>query len=68
MGYTIVEDDVEAPPIYRCIGKALQLTRPHENHGLAIEHLPTQTESRRKQQSKSLVVPAQGSLEISSKI
>ena len=64
--YTIVDDDVEVAPIYRCDGKALPPTRPHENHGLAIEHLPTQMESR-KQQSKSLVVPVQGSLENSSK-
>ena len=68
MQYIIVDDDVEAAPIYRCSGKALQPTRPRENHGLAIEHLPTWTESQCKQQSKSLVVPAQGSLEISSKI
>ena len=44
MQYTIVDDDVETAPIYRCNGKALQPTRPHENHGLAIEHLPTRTE------------------------
>ena len=66
--YTIVDDDVEAAPIYRCNTKALQPTRPQKNHCLAIELLPTQTESRCKQQSKSLVVPALGSLEISSKI
>ena len=45
MQYTIVDDDVEAVPIYRCNGKVLQPTRPHKNHGLAIEHLPTWTES-----------------------
>ena len=61
--YTIVDNDVEVPPIYRCNGKDSQPTRLHENHGLAIEHLPTQRESRCKQQSKSLVVPVQGSLE-----
>ena len=68
MQYTIVDDNVEVAPIYRCNGKESQPTRPHENHGLAIEHLPTQLESRCKQQSKSLVVPVQGSLEKSSKI
>ena len=43
--YTIVDDYVEVAPIYRCNGKDLQPTRPHENHGLAIDHLPTQLES-----------------------
>ena len=57
--YTIVDDDVEVAPIYRCHCKDSQPIRPHENHGLAIEHLPTQLESRCKQQSKSLVVPVQ---------
>ena len=45
MQYTIVDDDVEAAPIYRCDSKALQPTRAHENHGLPIEHVPTWTES-----------------------
>ena len=63
-----MDDDVEAAPIYRCDGKALQVTRPCENHGLAIEHLPTWTESQCKQQLKTLVVPAQGPLENSSRI
>ena len=63
-----MDDDVEVAPIYRCDGKVLPPTRPHENHGLAIEHLLTWTESQYKQQSKSLVVPVHGSLENSSKI
>ena len=63
-----MDDDVEVAPIYRCDGKDPQPTRPHENHGLAIEHLPTWPESQCKQQLKSLVVPVQGSLEKSSKI
>ena len=45
MQYTIVDDDVEVVPIYRCDGKDSQPTTPHENHGLTIEHLPTQMES-----------------------
>ena len=45
MQYTIMDDNVEVVPIYRCNGKAPQPTRPHENHGLAIEHLPTWPES-----------------------
>ena len=68
MHYTIVDDDVEVAPIYRHDGKVLPPTRPHENHGLAIEHSPTWMESRCKQQSKSLVVPVHGSLENSSEI
>ena len=39
--YTIVDDNVEVVPIYRCDGKESQPTRPCESHGLAIEHLPT---------------------------
>ena len=48
MQYTILDDDVEAAPIYRCNGKVLPPTRPHENHGLAIEPLPTWIESQCK--------------------
>ena len=66
--YTIVDDNVEVAPIYRCDGKEPQSTRPCKNHGLAIEHLPTWMESQYKQQSKSFVVPVQGSLDKSSKI
>ena len=62
-----MDDDVEVAPIYRYNGKEPQPTRPYENHGLAIECLPTWPESQCKQQSKSLVVPVQGSLEKSSK-
>ena len=68
MQYAIVDDDVEVAPIYRCDVEDSQPARPHENHGLAIEHLPTWMESQCKQQSKSLIVPVQGSLEKSSKI
>ena len=63
-----MDDDVEVASIYRCEGKVLPPMRPCENHGLAIEHLPTWTESQCKQLLKSLVVPVQGSLENSSKI
>ena len=45
MQYTIMDDYVEVAPIYRCDGKALPPIRPTENQGLAIEHLPTCTES-----------------------
>ena len=44
--YTIVDDDVEAAPIYRCDSKASQLLRPHENHGLHIECIPAWVESQ----------------------
>ena len=46
MQYTIVDDNVEAAPIYRCTGKALSPTRPCKNHRLAIECLPTWMESQ----------------------
>ena len=45
MQYTMVDDDVEAAPSYRYNGKASQPVRPHENHGLHIEHIPRMTES-----------------------
>ena len=35
--YTIVDNDVEAAPIYRCNGRAKQPTRPHKNHGLHMK-------------------------------
>ena len=57
MQYTIVDDDVEAAPIYWCDGKASQPTRPCKNHGLHMEHIPTQIESWYKPQTQSLVVP-----------
>ena len=50
--YTIVDDNVVETPIYRCEGKASKPTRPHENHGLAIEHLPTWSESHQKPQPR----------------
>ena len=37
MQYTIVGDDVEAAPIYRCNCKAKQPTRPHEKHDQHME-------------------------------
>ena len=45
MQYTIVDDNVEVAPIYRCDGKVPQPTIPCKNHGLAIEHLTTQPEN-----------------------
>ena len=68
MQYTIADDNVEVAPIYRCNGKVPQPARPHENHGLAIEHLPTWMESGGKQQLKSFAVPVEGSLDKSPKI
>ena len=54
----IVNDNVEAAPIYRCNGKAGQpIVRPHENHELHIEWEPTQMESWQKQQISSRAVP-----------
>ena len=68
MWYTIVDDNAEVAPIYRCDGKVPHPTRPCENHGLAIEHLPTWLESQCKQQLKSFAVPVPGSLDKPSKI
>ena len=66
--YAILDDNVEEASIYRCEGKASKPTRPHKNHGLALEHIPTWSESHQKLQLKSFAVPTQGSLEKSSKI
>ena len=42
MQYTIVDDNVEAAPIYRCVHKAGQpIVRPHENHIMHVEWEPT---------------------------
>ena len=68
MHYTLVDDNVEEAPIYRCEGKASKPTRSCENHGLAIGHLLTWSESHQKPQLKSFAVPVQGSLDKSSKI
>ena len=59
MQHNIVDDDVEATPIYRCNSKAEQPTiRHHENHDLHMEWEPTQSKA----------VPAPGSLDTYSKI
>ena len=50
MQYTIVDDDVEAAPIYRCDSKAQQPTRLHKIHGLHMGWVPIWTESLYKQQ------------------
>ena len=69
MQYTIVDDNVEAAPIYRCDGKTGQLiVRPHENHDLCMEWEPTKMESQQKQQSQSKAVPASRSLDTITKI
>ena len=55
--YTIVDDNVEVAPIYRCNGKAGQpIVRPHKNHDLCIEWEPMWTESQQKQQIQSRAV------------
>ena len=41
MQCTIVDDDVEASPIYRCDDRAKQPTRPCKNHGLCMDCVPT---------------------------
>ena len=69
MQYTIVDDDVEAAPIYKCNGKAGQpIIRPHENHDLCMKQEPTWMESLQKQQTQSKAVPTSGSLDRKSEI
>ena len=64
MQYTIVDDNVEAAPNYRCNGRAEQpIVRPHNNHDLHIEWEPTWMESWQKQQIQSRAVPASRSLD-----
>ena len=68
MQYIIVDDNVEAAPIYRCHGKAGQpIARPHKNYVLHMEWEPTQMESQQKQQTQSKAVPASRSLDTTSK-
>ena len=67
--HTIVDDDVEAAPIYRCNGKAKQpITRPHENHDLCMKWEPTWMESQQKQHAQSKSLPTSRSLDRKSKI
>ena len=62
--YTIVDDNVEAAPIYRCDGKAGQpIVRPCENYVLHMGWEPTQTESQQKQQIQSKAVATSRSLD-----
>ena len=64
MWHTIVDNDVEAAPIYRGDGKAGQpILRPCENHDLHLKWEPTCTESWQKQQTSLKAVPKSGSLE-----
>ena len=64
--HTIVDDDVEAAPIYRNDGKAGQpVMRPHKNHDLPIKQESTQMESQQKQQAQLKTFPKSGSLDIS---
>ena len=53
MWHTMVDDDVEAAPIYRCDSKAEQpIIRPWKNHDLCMEQETTCTESQQKQHSQ----------------
>ena len=61
--HTIVDDDVEAAPIYRSDDKAGQpILRPHDNHDLYMKWEPRHTESWQKQQAQSTAVPYSRSL------
>ena len=62
--HTIVDDDVEAAPIYRSDGKAGQpILRPYKNHELYMKWEPTWTESQQKQQTHSKAGPKSRSLD-----
>ena len=66
---TVVDDDVEAAPIYRCNVKAGQpIIRSCKNHDLCMKWEPTLMGSQQKQQAQSKTVPTSGSLDRSSKI
>ena len=53
MQHSILDDNVEAAPIYRCDSKAGQfIIRPHENHDLCMKWEPTWMESQQKQQTE----------------
>ena len=67
--HTIVDDGVEAAPIYRCDSMAEQpVIRPHKNHDLCMKWEPTWMESQQKQQAQSKGVPTSGPLDRKSKI
>ena len=62
--YTIVADNVDAVPIYRCNSKARQdIVRPCKIHALYMEWEPTQMESQQKQQIQSKAFPTSGPLD-----
>ena len=62
MQYTIMDDEVDAAPIYRFDSKARQpIVRPCQNHDMCIEWEPTWIESQQKQQTQAKGVPASGS-------
>ena len=67
--HTIMDDDVDAAPIYRGDGKAWQpVIRPCKNHNLCMKWEPTWTESWQKQQAPSKAVPNSRSLDTIPKI
>ena len=67
--HTIVDDDVEAAPIYRCDSKAGQhIIRPYKIHDLYMKWEPTQIDSQQKQQMQSKAVPTSRSLDTNSNL
>ena len=64
MQYTIVDDNVQVAPSYKCNNKDRQsIVRPCENHVLHMEWENTWIESQQKQQIQSKAVPASRSLD-----
>ena len=68
MQHAIVDDDVEAAPIYRSKSTVEKPVRSHKNHVPHIEQEATRPESHFKQPVLSKAVPAAGSLATKTKI
>ena len=63
-----MDDDVEAPPMYRNGGMVEKPVRPHESHYLCIEQEATRLQGHCKQPVLTKAVPSAGSLATAAKI
>ena len=66
--HAIVDEDVEAAPIYRSIGMVEEPRRPHKNPDLDIEQEATRPESHHEQSALLKELPIAGSLGPKAKI
>ena len=66
--HAVVDDDVEAAPIYRSAGTVQKPVRPHKNHALCIEWEATKPESHCKHPVLSKAVTKAKSLATETKI